>query len=156
MLYGLEDLRNEFDGMEARSKTETFDQVNQRAFSNGKWLQAVDDVKHKVAGGIPAGTSVPGTTPGRIEGLVPVTRWGRPGLQAGDWVQIGGNGGANYFLSGKWQPAWIPGGNMPAGRGAGQTFVVPRASLGFPLSEGGMLKPLDWLKYGLGQRQYLP
>ena len=48
---------------------------------------------------------------GSADTLVPVTRWGRQGLQPGDWVMKGKATRLNYILSGKWQPSWLPGGN---------------------------------------------
>jgi len=35
---------------------------------------------------------------------VTVSRWGRPGLQTGDWVMLGRKNFLNYILSCKWQP----------------------------------------------------
>ncbi|MFW7382167.1 MAG: RHS repeat-associated core domain-containing protein [Oligoflexus sp.] len=89
-------------------------------------------------------------------GLVTVTRWGRPGLESGDWVMKGGKTWKNYTLSGKGQPQWLPGNNIPAPISSGQTFFVPKQTLRFPINEGGKANPLNYIKYGLGQRQYIP
>jgi RHS repeat-associated protein len=85
--------------------------------------------------------------------MVVVMRWGREGLQTGDWVMKGSNRMYNYVFSGKWQPGM---GNELAKFSSGQTFVVPRSSLRFPMAEGGKLNPANYIKYSLGQRQYYP
>lgn len=83
-------------------------------------------------------------------GYVTVSRWGRSGLEAGDWVMKGNVTWLNYIRSGKWDPGpW----NQVAPYSTGQSFVVPSAHVAMPATEGfsGALK--GWL---LGQRQYLP
>jgi hypothetical protein len=81
-----------------------------------------------------------------------VSRWGRPGLQAGDWVMKGGATKSNYFWSGKYQPGWVPTfgqpPNIPAPFSAGQQFSVPSSTLSFP---PGFFGPV---KGALGQRIY--
>ena len=76
-----------------------------------------------------------------------------PAEVAREALQRFGVGGAEV---GGGQPGWMPGGNLPAARAAGQTFSVAKKTLRFPRAEGGMLNPLNWVKYALGQRQYLP
>ncbi|HYD78338.1 MAG TPA: LysM peptidoglycan-binding domain-containing protein [Paucimonas sp.] len=78
-----------------------------------------------------------------------VTRWGRPGLQSGDWVMEGGPTATNYFLSGKWQPGL---GNQFASIAGAETFVVPKSALVPPEGYGvdGGIKAL------FGQYRYQP
>lgn len=91
---------------------------------------------------------------------ITVTRWGREGLQAGDWVMKGGKTYWNYFWSGKWQPSWFPGRNRPASFPSGQSFPVPPSSVRAPrigdvgteLENAASLK----MKEALGQRVYDP
>lgn len=81
--------------------------------------------------------------------LVNVTRWGRPGLESGDWVMRGKNTWLNYILSGKWDPGpW----NQFALKSSGQTFQVLRRTLQRPLGMGidGIIKTL------VGQWRYFP
>lgn len=71
--------------------------------------------------------------------LVNVTRWGRTGLQSGDWVMKGGNTWGNYILSGKWDPfSW----NQFAAKNTGQTYQVLLKTLKRPSGRGidGLLK----------------
>lgn len=71
--------------------------------------------------------------------LVNVTRWGRPGLQSGDWVMKGGNTWKNYIFSGKWDPfPW----NQFAAKSTGQTYQVLLKTLKRPSGRGidGLLK----------------
>ena len=86
--------------------------------------------------------------------LVPVSRWGSPGLKPGDWVMKGEVSRLNYSLSGKYQPEWFPTfgqpPNIPATYSSGVTYNVPPASLSFP---PGLLGPLKGL---VGQRIYNP
>lgn len=58
-----------------------------------------------------------------------VSRWGRPGLQSGDFVMKGSMSRFRYFLSGKWQPGM---GNQYASYKSGQTFYVRLTSLKSP------------------------
>ncbi|MBL8719115.1 MAG: VCBS repeat-containing protein [Myxococcales bacterium] len=81
--------------------------------------------------------------------LVEVSRWGRPGLQPGDWVMRGGRTRWNYFWSFKWQPG---AGNQFAPFRSGESFLVPEASVTWPRGWG-----LDgWFKGLFGQRRYVP
>ncbi len=80
---------------------------------------------------------------------VQVTRWGREGLEAGDWVMKGGKNPWNYLMSGKLQPSWMPGGNISAPYSSAQTFSVPSWTLSAPRVPTGPIKA------AVGQRRYL-
>ena len=85
--------------------------------------------------------------------LIPVTRWGRPGLQDGDWVMRGGKNPWNYFWSGKWQPGF---GNRFAWPSSGTTYWVPKSSIHIPTGgqhffDKGAFAVIKWL---LGQCMY--
>lgn len=84
-------------------------------------------------------------------GMVTVSRWGREGLQAGDWVMKGKATWWNYIRSGKWDPfPW----NQFAKPSSGQTFEgVAARAIRTPQGEGILGKVKAFL---LGQRQYLP
>ena len=84
--------------------------------------------------------------------LISVTRWGRSGLEAGDWVMTGGKTPYNYLMSGKFQPSWMPGNNLPAAFQTGETFIVPRNVLSMPNESSAA----NYIKYVLGQRIYKP
>jgi RHS repeat-associated protein len=77
-----------------------------------------------------------------------VSRWGRPGLESGDWVMKGGASRANYVLSGKWQPTWVYGKNIPASFSSGTEFVVQKGALTWPKGVLGTVKGV------IGQRIY--
>jgi len=82
-------------------------------------------------------------------GKAVVARWGRPGLEPGDWVMKGKDSWTNYILSGKWQPGM---GNQYAPKAAGEVFQVPQSALQWPRGVG-----IDgWVKGLLGQRRYNP
>jgi|GEM_PF-3388924 len=78
-----------------------------------------------------------------------VSRWGRPGLQPGDWVMSGEANWLNYVLSGKWQRGF---GNEFAPFSSGKSFVVPPQSVRWPTGWGvdGAIKGL------VRQRRYVP
>ena len=81
--------------------------------------------------------------------LVDVTRWGRPGLESGDWIMKGKNTWGNYIKSFKWQRGL---GNKFATKSAGQVFQVPRSAVKWPKGWG-----VDgWWKGLFGQRKYIP
>jgi RHS repeat-associated protein len=80
-----------------------------------------------------------------LDDLVPVSRWGRPGLRPGDWVMPGDPTRLNYLLSGKYDPGWW---NQAASFGSGQAFMVPRASVRWPAG-------WEVVKGLLNQRQYI-
>ena len=81
---------------------------------------------------------------------VTVSRWGRPGLEPGDWVMKGNPNLWNYLMSGKYQPSWMPGDNIPASFSSGQAFPVPASALKTP---SGVVGPF---KAAIGQRIYKP
>jgi len=102
------------------------------------------------------GLSIPetATTAADASTMVTVSRWGRPGLQSGDWVMLGPANWRNYIFSGKYQPSWFPtfgqSPNIPAPFAAGESFTVPASALQTP---PGFLGPV---KAALGQRIYKP
>ncbi len=78
-----------------------------------------------------------------------VSRWGRAGLEPGDWVMNGPANRTNYVLSGKWQPGI---GNDYAPFSSGQQYEVPKDAVQWPSGWG-----LDgWIKGLFGQRRYFP
>jgi RHS repeat-associated protein len=79
--------------------------------------------------------------------VITVTRWGRPGLEPGDWVMKGGKTYWNYFRSGKWQPGL---GNKFASFNSGESFQVPAETLTSPdeaLISNIFKKPFKQYKY---------
>jgi RHS repeat-associated protein len=89
-----------------------------------------------------------GKLPGPLDDIVTVSRWGRPGLEGGDWVMKGRESAWNYFWSGKWQPGL---GNRFAPFSSGQSHRVLNSSLRWPRGWG-----VDgWIKGLLGQRRYV-
>ncbi len=97
------------------------------------------------------------TTFSLSDDMTTVSRWGREGLQPGDFVMNGGATKYNYAMSGKWQPG---AGNTMASFSSGQEFTVPASTLGAP-SQAATAGAFDkgvfgWVKYGLGQRSYNP
>ncbi|NLW51662.1 MAG: hypothetical protein GXY85_12610 [Candidatus Brocadiaceae bacterium] len=78
-----------------------------------------------------------------------VSRWGRPGLQRGDWVMRGPKSVGNFLRSGKYQPTWFPGSNIPAQYSAGETFLVGKGTVSWPTG-------VDIIKGFLGQGRYMP
>jgi hypothetical protein len=82
------------------------------------------------------------------EELVAVSRWGREGLQDGDWVMNGPKNIWNYTMSGKYQRGF---GNQYAPYSSGSEYLVPSSSLKMPNEPiFGVVK--GWL----GQRIYSP
>jgi hypothetical protein len=79
----------------------------------------------------------------------PVSRWGRSGLQPGDWVMKGEVSYPNYLFSGKYQPASWPGNNIPASYSSGVTYNVPPSSISWPTG-------INAWKGVIGQRIYNP
>jgi RHS repeat-associated protein len=78
-----------------------------------------------------------------------VSRWGRQGLEPGDWVMKGGTTLSNYLRSFKWQPG---AGNQFAARCTGKAYEVARESVKWPKGWG-----IDgWWKGLFGQRIYKP
>lgn len=89
--------------------------------------------------------------------VVSVSRWGRPGLEPGDFVMKGPANRWNYFKSGKWQPGM---GNRYTAFKAGEEFVVPKSTLVSP-SKAATATAADkglagWIKEVMGQRAYKP
>ncbi|HRR33969.1 MAG TPA: hypothetical protein P5026_07725, partial [Kiritimatiellia bacterium] len=84
--------------------------------------------------------------------FVTVSRWGREGLQPGDFVM---KGDANYIKSGKWQPGF---GNEYAPFSSGQTYTVPASALSAPskaaTANAVADKVFSPIKQVLGQRSY--
>jgi RHS repeat-associated protein len=81
--------------------------------------------------------------------LVTVSRWGREGLESGDWVMKGEASWSNYIRSFKWQPGL---GNEFAPFSSGASYRVPVSSIRWPSGLG-----IDGLWKGLfGQRIYIP
>ena len=78
-----------------------------------------------------------------------VTRWGREGLESGDWVMKGGKNYWTYLKSGKIQPGF---GNEFASYKTGISYTVPKKSL--TLANENIIVNLP--KRLLGQRKYTP
>ena len=84
-----------------------------------------------------------GGAAGNLDEIMTVSRWGRDGLQPGDWVMKGSRKNPlNYFLSGKWQPSWMPGNNQFAWPGSGKDYLVNPGDLKLPSGVTGFLKGL--------------
>ena len=84
-----------------------------------------------------------------LDDLVPVSRWGRPGLRPGDWVMPGNPNLLNYSLSFKWDPNPF---NLPAPFVAGEAYMIPADAVKWPRGFG-----LDgWFKGLFSQRRYIP
>jgi hypothetical protein len=89
--------------------------------------------------------------------MVTVSRWGRPGLEGGDFVMQGDATKWNYFKSGKWQPGM---GNRFTPYRAGEEFVVPKTTLVSP-SQAATATAADkgaagLIKQAMGQRAFIP
>ncbi len=87
------------------------------------------------------------------ESMVPVSRWGRPGLQAGDWLMKGPPTISNFLRSFKWDPnptnVRVP---LKKAREVGEAYIVPPAHVTKPSGWG-----LDGIwKSIFGQRKYTP
>jgi len=96
-------------------------------------------------------------TPAMATNMVTVSRWGRPGLESGDFVMKGGANRWNYFKSGKWQPGM---GNKFTPFKAGEEFVVPKSSLVSPAraatATAADTGAAGLIKQAMGQRAYIP
>ena len=82
-------------------------------------------------------------------GYVIVSRWGPPGLVAGNWVMNGRVSWLNYLFSGKWQPGFS---NLYASYSSGVNYLVCASSLHWP----NLYNPINWIKGSLGQRVFGP
>ena len=81
-----------------------------------------------------------------------VSRWGRPGLQSGDWVMKDRASWWNYVRSGKLDPGpW----NQFAPKSSGQEFVVPRRFVRWPMDKPWWHGDGPIMKGVLGQRRYI-
>ena len=100
-----------------------------------------------MAGGMVAGDAIAGRLAAAADRMVTVSRWGREGIEAGDWVMKGPANWRNYVLSGKWQPGLT---NQFAPFSSGAAYEVPGPSLTWP---GGFWGPF---KGTIGQRMYMP
>jgi RHS repeat-associated protein len=124
-------------------------------FSLGDWMSDPKAVAGSIWGG---GLLAAGLTPAAADttslGMTTVSRWGREGLQPGDWVMNGPATPINYLLSGKYQPTWVPtfgqAPNIPASFSGGMEFNVPASSVVVPPGIEGAVKSL------LNQRMYRP
>lgn len=83
-------------------------------------------------------------------GNIPVTRWGRSGLEEGDWIMNGGKSLKNYILSFKWDPNPT---NKFASMNSGETYMVPANSIQWPKHTNFF--DSTW-KIIFGQWQYFP
>ena len=72
------------------------------------------------------------TTPTLDSGMTTVSRWGRDGLEPGDWVMNGNKNLWNYWFSGKIQPNWMYGDNKPSSYTSGKNYQVPSDSVRAP------------------------
>lgn len=89
-----------------------------------------------------------------LEEMVVVSRWGREGLQAGDWVMKGQKNLLNYVLSFKWQPGL---GNEFASFKSGVEYLVPRYSVVWPKAKTFGQAVVDGVWKGIfNQRMYFP
>jgi RHS repeat-associated protein len=78
--------------------------------------------------------------------LVLVSRWGREGLENGDWIMRGPADALNYVNSFKWQPGCS---NKFAPFSSGKVFVVPATSI-------SPVTTLEGFKIIFGQFKYSP
>jgi hypothetical protein len=79
-----------------------------------------------------------------------VSRWGREGLENGDWVMKGAATRWNYWKSFKWEPP-ILSDNIPAAFNSGREYVVNAAEIVWPKGWGKD----GWWKGLFGQRIYI-
>ena len=94
-----------------------------------------------------------------LDDMMYVSRWGREGLESGDWVMKGGKSAPNYLKSGKIQPGF---GNEYASYSSGNEFLVPKSTIKSPnAASSEITSPADKgglgiIKFLLGQRRYMP
>jgi RHS repeat-associated protein len=84
-----------------------------------------------------------------VETMIPVARWGRRGLKAGDWIVKGSPTKSNYALSFKWDPNPT---NIRAPYSVGEGYFVPPEWVSWP--KGWGLE--GWWKGLFKQRRYSP
>ena len=90
-----------------------------------------------------------GPSGGPEDKMVTVSRWGREGLQPGDWILKGSPNFWNYLRSFKYQPGF---GNQFAHPRTGRAYQVPASSIRWPHGRG-----IDGAWKGLfGHRIYEP
>ena len=112
------------------------------------WANGVDaGVSVMGSAGVGMATKAVGGVAASSTEMIEVSRWGRAGLQDGDFVMKGDPSLSNYLLSGKFQPSWMPGNNIPATFKSGESFYVPKSSLSYPSG-------WEIIKAPLGQRIY--
>jgi len=125
----------------------------------GTSLTTVQSVDRLVRGGVTMaswvaagygtarGLSTPAATTATADAstLTTVSRWGRPGLQPGDWVMNGPASRWNYLRSGKWESyhPW----NEPAPFNSGLPYDVPPSTIEWP-------SDVNWFRGFFGQRIY--
>ncbi len=131
----------------ARRNTTLDDAVRAGAWTRAVTLPAV------TAGLTPSAVGLVGSASAPLFCVAPetitVSRWGREGLEAGDWVMKGGQNWWTYARSFKWQPGM---GNQFAPYGAGASYQIPASAARWPTGIG-----IDGAWKGLfGQRVYLP
>ena len=78
---------------------------------------------------------------------VMVSHWGTEEISSGSWVMNGPGTRWDYFWSGKWQPNWMIGDNIPATYSSGNIYIVNESALSYPPG-------LSIWKGFLGQRIY--
>ena len=86
-----------------------------------------------------------------LETLVPASRWGRPGLQPGDWIMKGPPNRWNYLRSFKWDR--LSRSNIPAPFKSGEGYMLPPSHIRWPVGwgfEGKLFKGI------YRQRRYVP
>ncbi|WCM94851.1 hypothetical protein M5C99_09150 [Acidovorax sp. NCPPB 2350] len=115
----------------------------------GAWTRAVT-MPAVTAGLTPSAIGLVGSASAPLFCAAPetvtVSRWGREGLEAGDWVMKGGVNRWNYVRSFKWERTpW----NQPAPYSTGASYQVPNSSL---VNPGGW----ETFKIIFGQRIYRP
>ncbi|EER62092.1 YD repeat protein [Acidovorax delafieldii 2AN] len=131
----------------ARRNTTLDDAVRAGAWTRAITLPAV------TAGLTPSAIGLVGSASAPLFCAAPetitVSRWGREGLETGDWVMKGGQNWWTYARSFKWQPGM---GNQFAPYGTGASYQIPASAARWPTGVG-----IDGAWKGLfGQRIYLP
>ena len=130
-------------GKDARTCTS---QLMESAF--GVEPSTADTIDDLLSGATTLGFGVINNAVKLERGVTIVTRWGRPGLECGDWVVEGRATYWGYFRSGKWQPGF---GNKFTLPGEYQEFTVSPGSLHLPTPEDDWLW---WMKIIFGQKIY--